>query len=402
MGLRDFWDSAPLGSPRLLELSAVSPSRRLALRSVALLNNDYDADRAYMRGALDLAQRGWGQTAPNPMVGAVVVRDGAVVGEGFHARYGDDHAEVVALRAAGERARGATLYVTLEPCAHHGKTPPCSDAVIAAGVSRVVVATPDPNPEAAGGAERLRARGIRVDVGVEENEARELNAAFFHAHASDRPWVVLKLATSLDGAIADATRARGSGGDWLTGPDARREVHRMRAGVDAIAVGVGTVLADDPMLTVRDVPPPRIPPRRIVFDSELRTPLGAAVVRGARVAPTTIVARHADHARRAALEAQGVRVEVHETLHDALRTLKAAEIRSLLVEGGARFAGSLLEQGLVDRLVIFQAPVVLGAGALNAFAHVSPTAAASLGRLRIIERVQFGDDVKTTYAFGAG
>ena len=360
-----------------------------------------DDDRAHMRRALDLARRGWGQTAPNPMVGAVVVRDGTIVGDGFHARYGEDHAEVVALRAAGERARGGTLYVTLEPCAHFGKTPPCTDAVASAGIARVVIATLDSNPQAAGGAERLRARGIRVDVGVEEDDARELNAAFFHAHASTRPWVVLKLATSVDGAIADASRTRGAAGNWLTGAEARREVHRMRAGADAIAVGIGTVLADDPMLTVRDVPPPRVAPRRIIFDSELRTPLGAAVVRGARLAPTTIVARHADHARRAALEAQGVRVAVHDSLRDALLGFANDGVRSLLVEGGARFAGSLLEQGLVDRLVIFQAPVVLGAGALNAFAYVPTTTASSLGRLRIVERASFGDDLKTTYAFGA-
>jgi diaminohydroxyphosphoribosylaminopyrimidine deaminase / 5-amino-6-(5-phosphoribosylamino)uracil reductase len=360
-----------------------------------------DDDRAYMRRALDLARRGWGQTAPNPMVGAVVVRDGTVVGEGFHSRYGEEHAEVMALRAAGDRARGATLYVTLEPCAHYGKTPPCTDAVLASGVARVVIAALDPNPEAAGGAERLRARGIQVDVGIEEEAARELNAAFFHAYASTRPWIVLKLATSLDGAIADATRTRGTGGNWLTGIESRREVHRMRGGADAIAVGVGTVLADDPMLTVRDAPQPRVAPRRIVFDSELRTPVGAALVRSARVTPTTIVARHADHARRSALEAQGVHVDVHESLRDALVALLESGVRSLLVEGGARFAGSLLEQKLVDRIVIFQAPVVLGAGALNAFANVSATTAASLGRLRVVERESFGDDIKTTYAFGA-
>jgi diaminohydroxyphosphoribosylaminopyrimidine deaminase/5-amino-6-(5-phosphoribosylamino)uracil reductase len=360
-----------------------------------------EEDRAYMRRALDLARRGWGQTAPNPMVGAVVVREGEIIGEGFHGRYGEDHAEVIAIRHAGERARGATLYVTLEPCTHYGKTPPCSDAVIAAGLTRVVIAAIDPNPEATGGAERLRAKGIRVDVGIEDAAARELNAPFFHAYASDRPWIVLKLATSIDGAIADAVRKRGSAGNWLTGPEARREVHRMRSGVDAIAVGVGTVLADDPMLTVRDVPMPRVPPRRVIFDSELRTPLGAAVVRGARLVPTIIVARHAEPDRREALDALGVEVEVRESLRDALAALAKHGIRSILVEGGARLAGSFIEQGMVDRLAIFQAPVVLGAGALNAFAHVSTAAATSLARLRIIERAQFGDDVKTTYAFGA-
>jgi diaminohydroxyphosphoribosylaminopyrimidine deaminase/5-amino-6-(5-phosphoribosylamino)uracil reductase len=360
-----------------------------------------DADRAYMLRALDLARRGWGQTAPNPMVGAVVVRDGTVVGEGFHARFGEAHAEVVALEQAGERARGATLYVTLEPCAHHGRTPPCADAVIAAGVRRVVIAGEDPNPEAAGGAARLRAAGIHVEVGLEAEGARELNAAFFHAFASDRPWIILKLAISLDGAIANASRTRGSGGDWLTGAESRREVHHMRAGVDAIAVGVGTVLADDPMLTVRDVPEPRVAPRRVIFDSELRTPLGAAVVRGARIVPTTIVARRAASDRRDAMAAAGVDVRVYETLEAALRGLAADGVRSMLVEGGARFGASLLEQGAVDRLVIFQAPVVLGADALNAFAYLSSSAAVALGHLRVIERVMLGNDLKTTFALGA-
>jgi len=362
------------------------------------LPND-EVDRAYMRRALALARRGWGQTAPNPMVGAVVVHNDDVVGEGFHARYGEDHAEIGALRNAGNRARGATLYVTLEPCAHHGKTPPCADAVIAAGISRVVAASEDVNPMAAGGAARLRNAGVEVDIGIEGDAARELNAAFFNRTA--RPWIILKLATSLDGAIASASRDRGSAGQWLTGPEARREVHRMRAGVDAVAVGVGTVLADDPMLTVRDVAPPRVAPRRVVFDSELRTPLGAALVTGARVVPTTIVARHADHARREALERAGVDIRIHETLDAALVALGGTGIRALMVEGGARLAGSLIDQGMVDRLVIFQAPVVLGAGALNAFTHVSSTTAASIGRLRIIERAEFGDDLKTTYAFGA-
>lgn len=354
-----------------------------------------------MRRALDLARRGWGQTAPNPMVGAVVVDDGVVVGEAFHARFGEAHAEVVALEQAGERARGATLYVTLEPCAHHGKTPPCADAVIAAGVRRVVIAGEDPNPEAAGGAARLREAGIAVEVGVEAEAARELNAAFFHAFASDRPWIILKLATSLDGAIADASRTRGSGGHWLTGDESRREVHRMRAGVDAIAVGVGTVLADDPMLTVRDAPAPRVAPRRVIFDSALRTPLGAGVVRGARIVPTTVLARRADPERREAMAAAGVDVRVYETLGAALRGLAADGIRSMLVEGGARVAASLLEQAMVDRLVIFQAPVVLGADALNAFAHLSSSAAAALGHLRVIERVTLGSDLKTTFALGA-
>ena len=354
-----------------------------------------------MRRALELARRGWGQTAPNPMVGAVVVRDDKIVGEGFHARYGEEHAEVAALRQAGDRARGGTLYVTLEPCGHHGKTPPCADAIVAAGIARVVAATEDTNPAAAGGATRLRKAGIPLDVGLERSAAHELNAPFFHRFASDRPFITLKLATSLDGAIASADLTRGAGGNFLTGTEARVEVHRMRAGVDAIAVGVGTVLADDPMLSVREAPPPRIAPRRVVFDSELRTPVGANVVRGARLIPTILIARHADPMRRAALAAAGVDIRVHETLQAALVALAAENVHSMLVEGGARLAASLLEQSLVDRLVIFQAPVVLGAGALNAFAHVSPATAESLARLSVIERAAFGDDLKTTYAFGA-
>ena len=354
-----------------------------------------------MRRALDLARRGWGQTAPNPMVGAVVVDGGVVIGEGFHARFGETHAEVAALEQAGERARGGTLYVSLEPCAHQGKTPPCANAVIAAGVRRVVIATEDPNPEAAGGATILRRAGITVDVGIEDDAARELNAPFFHRYLSDRPWMILKLAMSLDGALADASRTRGSGGNWLTGDESRREVHRMRAGVDAVAVGVGTVLADDPMLTVREAPAPRVAPRRVIFDSELRTPLGAGVIRGARIVPTTVVARRPDKDRREAMAAAGVDVRVHETLAAALRGLAADGIRAMLVEGGARLAASLLEQGMVDRLVIFQAPVVLGAGALNAFAHLSSSAAAALGHLRVIERVTLGNDLKTTFALGA-
>ena len=362
---------------------------------------ELENDQGFMRRALDLARRGWGQTAPNPMVGAVVVRDGAVVGEGFHALHGGEHAEVAALRAAGEHAKGATLYVTLEPCTHHGKTPPCTEAILAAGVSRVVAAVADPHPEAGGGAKRLRAGGVTVDVGVEAEAARELNAAFFHSFGATRPWIVLKLAVSLDGAIADASGTRGVKGRWLTGADARRDVHRLRAGVDAVTVGVGTLMADDPMLTVRDAPRPRVAPRRIVFDSELRTPLGAAVVRTARMAPTIVVARQPDPRRRTALEQAGVEVRVHDTLKHALTDLAADGVRAMLLEGGAKLAGSFLNEKLVDRLVIFQAPVVLGAGALNAFAHVSETTAATLGRLRIVERATFGDDIMTMYAFGA-
>src|SRR6476646_4084223 len=262
-----------------------------------------ERDARHMRRALELAEQGWGQTAPNPMVGAVVVRDGEVIAEGYHARYGEAHAEVNALRAAGDRARGATLYVSLEPCAHVGKTPPCTGAIIEAGVARVVAAVRDPSPVARGGVEAFRAAGIEVDVGVERDAALETNASFFNAHASDRPWVVLKLAMSADGAIADLTGMH----RWITGLEARAEVHRMRANADAVAVGVGTVLADDPSLTVRDTLPPRVAPRRVIFDSRLRTPVAATVVQTAAAAPTIFVtSRGAPADRRAALEHAGV------------------------------------------------------------------------------------------------
>jgi len=351
-------------------------------------------DSVHMQRALTLAQLGWGQTAPNPMVGAVVVAGGAIVGEGYHVRYGEAHAEVVALKNAGERARGATLYVSLEPCTHFGKTPPCAPAIVAAGVARVVVAVRDPSPVARGGVEALRAAGIVVDVGVSRAEALEMNAPFFNAHASDRPWVVLKLAVSADGAIADASRRP----RWITSAASRVEVHRLRAGVDAIAVGVGTVLTDDPSLTVREAPAPRIAPRRIVFDSTLRTPLDSVLVRTAREIPTILIAREPDAARRRALEAAGVSILVASAPGEALEALGRREIRSLLVEGGAKLAGSLLGDGLVDRLIIFQSPIELGSGSLGAFANAPAGFGRSLEQHPIVERRAIADDIMTTYA----
>jgi diaminohydroxyphosphoribosylaminopyrimidine deaminase / 5-amino-6-(5-phosphoribosylamino)uracil reductase len=351
-----------------------------------------------MRRALRLAQRGWGQTAPNPLVGAVVVRDGVVVGEGWHERWGGAHAEVEALRAAGERARGATVYVTLEPCNHHGKTPPCTDALLAAGVRRVVVAAADPNPIAAGGAERLRAAGVEVAVGVEAGAAVEMNAPFFHAIRSDRPWVTLKLALSIDGALADHTRRPG----WLTGPRSRREVHRLRAGSDAVAVGIGTALADDPLLTVRDAPAPRVPPLRIVFDRAGRLPPTSRLVRSLAEGPVAVVSADPppDGAQR--LEEGGVTLVPAGSIDEALRALRARHgVRALLVEGGAGLASSLWDRGVVDRLIIFQAPVVLGAGALPAFVGASGARAEQARRLPVVERRALGDDLMTTYAVHA-
>ncbi len=358
------------------------------------MTGDARADRAHMRRALALARRGWGRTAPNPMVGAVVVRGGEVVGEGWHAEYGGPHAEVMALDAAGDRARDATLYVTLEPCAHHGKTPPCTDAVLRAGVRRVVAAMRDPNPAAAGGLARLAATGVEVAAGVEEAAARELNAPFLHALASDRPFVTLKLAVSLDGAIADHTRRPG----WLTSPASRRLVHRMRANADAVAVGIGTALADDPLLTVRGVRRPRVEPRRVVFDRRARLPLDARLVRTAREVPTVLVTADPDGAAARALAAAGVEIVGAESLDEALGALRARGVRALFAEGGAGLAGALLAHRAVDRLVMFQAPVVLGAGALPAFGGAPPATAAEAPRWRLVERRTVAGDLLTVLA----
>ena len=330
-----------------------------------------------MRRALALAERGWGQTAPNPMVGAVVVRDGEIVGEGAHLRYGEAHAEVHALREAGERARGATVYVTLEPCNHTGKTPPCTEALLAAGVLRVVFATSDPTPVAGGGARRLRDAGIVVESGVCEQEARELNAPFFFATHADRPWVTLKLAMSLDGALTDAHRASG----FLTGASARAEVQRLRANHDAIAVGVGTALIDRPKLTARTTPPPRIPPRRIIFDRSRRWSEEGTTVPESDVPPFTVV--------------------TEPDLFMALRQLRADGVHSLLVEGGAGIAAALFNADLVDRLVIFQAPIVLGHGALAAFGDVRAVSLAEARRFPVVRRAEYDDDLMTVYALHA-
>lgn len=354
-------------------------------------------DSAFMRRALELAERGWGQTAPNPMVGAVVVRHGRIVGEGWHQRYGAAHAEVNALAAAGSLAAGSHLFVTLEPCSHRGKTPPCVDAVLRAGASAVSIATLDPTV-AGGGARLLQERGVSVDVGCLEEKARELNAGFHFAARAQRPWVTLKLALSTEGAIApaegdDGRRTRA----WLTGEAARDAVHRMRAGSDAVAVGVGTVIADDPQLTVRHSPAPRVQPRRIVFDRRLRIPLDSALVRTAVEVTTLVVAGEDRPAEVAALRERGVDVIRSADLRDALRQLHGRGVRSLLVEGGAGLAGELLNGDFVDRLILIQSALSLGAGALDAFAGVRDRARLERS-LELRVRRPLGSDTMSIYA----
>jgi diaminohydroxyphosphoribosylaminopyrimidine deaminase/5-amino-6-(5-phosphoribosylamino)uracil reductase len=348
-----------------------------------------------MRRALALAEQGAGQVAPNPMVGAVLVRNGHIISEGFHEHFGGAHAEVIALQRAGVAAQGCTVYVTLEPCNHTGKTPPCALALRNAMVSRVVYAVADPNPVAAGGASFLREAGIAITAGVLEREARDLNAPFFHAlRGSTRPYVTLKLAVSIDGAIVDRSRARG----WLTGLDARRAVHGLRAQSDAIAVGIGTVLADDPALTVREWAPPRISPLRVVFDRQARLPLASTLVHSARIVPVIVVTDGSAPARESALREAGVTVLRATTTSEGLELLSAAGVRHLLVEGGATLASSLLDAGLIDRLITFQGPVILGAGALAAFASLPSRTTEAAPRLRVIGRREFGADLMTTYA----
>lgn len=354
--------------------------------SVSASSGDRDAE--YMRRAIELAREGWGQTAPNPMVGAVLVRDGRIVGEGFHARFGEEHAEARALEAAGDEARGATLYVTLEPCNHFGRTPPCTRAIVAAGVTRVVAAVRDANPVAAGGAEFLRAHGVTVETGIESEAAVELIAPFLFAAASDRPFITLKLALSKEGAVADTARRK----RWLTGEEARGEVHRLRAGVDAVAVGAGTVIADDPELTVRWKVKPRMLPARVVFDRKGRIPLTSRLVRTAREVPTiAIVSRGAP--RAALLRGEGVTVIEASDTRAAVQALHRAGIQHLFVEGGAGLARDLLEAGLVDRLIIFQTEVSLGSGGLKPFGRVE-----DLNIGRVVETRRFGDDQMTVYA----
>lgn len=327
-------------------------------------------DRVFMGRALELAERGWGRVHPNPMVGAVVVRDGVVVGEGFHGEYGGPHAEVVALAAAGERALGATLYVTLEPCSHYGKTPPCTNAIEAAGIARLVYAAEDTSTVAGGGADRLRAAGVEVVGGVERDAARAQNAAFFHAIEYGRPYLVLKYGLTLDARLAER-EGRPSN---VTGPEARARVQYLRAGFDAIMVGSGTAIADDPLLTVRGEITPRVPPARVVIDSAARLPTSSRLVRTLGEAPVWVVCREdASPERRRDLERAGVEaitVPVREggvDLEAALDRLWAKGVRSILCEGGGKLGGALLAADLVDRLDLFYAPRLFGETGVAAF-----------------------------------
>ncbi len=316
-------------------------------------------DHRHMARALRLAARGLETTTPNPRVGCVIVRDGAIVGEGWHRKAGEPHAEALALQAAGAQARGATAYVSLEPCSHHGRTPPCADALIAAGVARVVAAMQDPNPRVAGaGLERLRNAGIATEVGLLEAQARELNVGFVSRMTRGRPWMRVKMATSLDGKTALANGVS----QWITGPAARRDGHRWRARSCAVVTGIGTLKDDDPRLTVRDVPVER-QPLRVVVDSRLRIGLDARILEGGGV----VVATATDDAAKArALEAAGAEVWVLPDAHGKVeltalaRKLAENGANEVLVEAGINLHSALIAADVVDELVIYLAPHLLG------------------------------------------
>ena len=316
-------------------------------------------DSVWMAQALRLAERGLYGTSPNPRVGCVLVRDGDIVGTGWHQRAGEPHAEAHALREAGEAARGATAYVTLEPCSHHGRTPPCADALVEAGVARVVVAVQDPNPEVAGaGIAKLRSAGIAVECGLMETEARELNIGFFARMTRGMPWVRSKIAMSLDGRTA-----LGNGkSQWITGDAARQDVQHWRARSCAVLAGIGTVLADDARLNVRDMAVER-QPLRVVLDSRLRIPLEARVLTGGGVLIYTAM-RNAE--KSAALEQAGASVCVlpdskgQVDLPGMLRDLAKRGCNEVLVEAGSILNGALLRAGLVDELLLYVAPQLLG------------------------------------------
>jgi diaminohydroxyphosphoribosylaminopyrimidine deaminase / 5-amino-6-(5-phosphoribosylamino)uracil reductase len=320
-------------------------------------------DEFWMARALDLARRGVGLAHPNPIVGAVVVKSGRVVGEGFHVYERRDHAEIVALRQAGKRAKGATLYVTLEPCCHTGRTGPCTRAVVAAGISRVVGAMRDPHSVVAGnGFQQLRRAGVEVTIGVGEPDAQILNESFSRWIVSKRPFVILKTALTLDGQISQ----RASSATWITSPASRKEVQRMRHTADALLTGIGTVLADDPRLNDRSGLPRRRRLLRVVLDSRLRLPLRSELVRSAAEDLLVFTGESLDSTKARALIRSGVEVVWLRTrrgridLGEVIRELGRREILNLMVEAGAELNGAMLEAGLVDKLVLFYAPKIMG------------------------------------------
>ncbi len=362
-----------------------------------------DTDAELMRRALALAATARRRTPPNPWVGCLLVRDGEVVGEGATLPPGSAHAEVEALRAAGDRARGATAYVTLEPCSHHGRTPPCADALIDADVAGVVVAIQDPDRNVSGqGIARLRERGVTVDVGVEAEAATRLLAPYLVHRVLGRSFIVLKMATSLDGRIA----ARDGSSRWITGPSARADVHELRADSQAVIVGAGTALADEPSLTARDTREPvEHQPLRVVLDAQGRVPAVGPLF-DASLAPTLVITTTAaSEEATSAWLAAGAKVQTIAPapnnsgvdLLSALEFLAGMGVLQGLVEGGAQLAGALLDAGLVDRLVTYVAPTILGRNGRPSFDLAGPATIADAPRLQLVDVTRLGDDVRLDY-----
>ncbi len=337
-------------------------------------------DIYYMNLALNLARGTLGQTAPNPVVGAVVVKDSQVIGMGAHLKAGEPHAEVHALRMAGDRAKNATLYVTLEPCSHHGKTPPCADLVIQTGIKKVFVATTDPNPQVSGfGIEKLKAAGIEVEIGLQQEEARELNKMFFYNISTGLPYVTLKSAASLDGKIATSTGES----KWITGEEARNDVHQFRHQHDAILVGVNTVLKDNPSLTTR-LENGGKNPIRIILDTQLRTPLQANIVTDLQ-APTWIVTGpDVDGKLEADFTAMGIKIikmaEKRIQIQEMLKIIGEMGVTSLYVEGGSEVHGSFLKERAFQQVITYIAPKLIGG-------KLAPTSFGGEGILKMDEVV---------------
>ena len=355
-------------------------------------------DHRYMARALELAGRGLYTATPNPRVGCVIVNNGAVAGEGWHERAGAPHAEVNALAAAGQGARGATAYVSLEPCVHQGRTGPCTEALIKAGVARVVAAMPDPNPLVSGkGSARLQQSGIAVDTGLLADQARELNVGFVSRMTRGLPWVRLKVAASLDGKTALANGRS----QWITGEEARRDGHHWRARACAVLTGAGTVRDDDPRLTVRDVVTTR-QPLRVVVDSKLETPPAAKILEGGGV---LVAAAREDKAKIAALKAKGAEVIVMPNregkveLGDLFRELARREVNEVHVEAGFRLNGSLVREGFVDELLVYLAPSIIGDKAQGMFELPEITELAGRRQLVISELRAIGSDIRVMARF---
>jgi len=324
-----------------------------------------DADLKFIKRALKLAEGGRGYVSPNPLVGAVLVKDGKIVGEGYHQRYGEAHAEVNAIRAAGDESLGSTLYVTLEPCSHEGKTGPCTAKIYEAGISRVVIGMQDPNPIVNGkGINYLKSKGIAVDVGVMEEKCQELNAGYIKYITTGVPLITLKIAQTLDGRIATST----GHSKWITSEEARIMAHRFRAKHDAIVAGIDTIITDDPYLTVRYIK--AVSPRRVILDSKLRVPLDANVL-SEELAPRTIIVTTKDSSKEkiARIEEKGATVLVFDAddrgwapLQELWKALAEIGITSVIVEGGSTVQTECLKNGDADRLILFIAPRILGSG----------------------------------------